>query len=89
MRCAPTSSRSSSSIAPSPWADKALLRLAQLDYGGGKYDGTIEKVRRFFADYPGSTVLPAAALWGARAAFDRDQMQQACDWLTKRHRRLG
>jgi cell division septation protein DedD len=67
----------------SAWADKALLRLAQLDYGSGKFDGTIEKVRRFFADYPSSTVLPAAALWGARAAFDRQEMPQACDWLTK------
>lgn len=67
----------------SVWADKALLRLAQLDYGGGKYDGTIEKVTRFFTDYPTSSVLPAAALWGARAAFDRQQMQQACDWLTR------
>jgi cell division septation protein DedD len=67
----------------SAWADKALLRLAQLDYGGGKLDGTIEKVGRFFADYPASPLLPAAALWGARAAFDRQQMQQACDWLTR------
>jgi len=67
----------------SAWADKALLRLAQLDYGGGKYDGTIEKVHRFFTDYPNSNLLPSAALWGARAAFDRQQMQQACDWLTR------
>ena len=67
----------------SDWADKALLRLAQLDYGGGKLDGTIEKVSRFFTDYPASPLLPAAALWGARAAFDRQQMQQACDWLTR------
>ena len=67
----------------SAWADKALLRLAQLDYGGGKLDGTIEKVGRFFTDYPSSPLLSAAALWGARAAFDRQQMQQACDWLTR------
>ncbi len=67
----------------SAWADKALLRLAQLDYGGGKLDGTIEKVGRFFTDYPSSPLLPAAALWGARAAFDRQHMQQACDWLTR------
>jgi cell division septation protein DedD len=67
----------------SAWADKALLRLAQLDYGSGKYDGTIEKVTRFFTDYPTSSALPAAALWGARAAFDRQQLQQACDWLTR------
>jgi cell division septation protein DedD len=67
----------------SAWADKALLRLAQLDYGSGKLDGTIEKVHRFFTDYPTSSLLPAAALWGARAAFDRQQMQQACDWLTR------
>lgn len=67
----------------SPWAEKAMLRLAQLDYGGGNSESAVARVRRIFKDYPNSTILPTAALWGSRAAFDRKEMQLACDWLTK------
>lgn len=65
----------------SAWADKALLRLAQLDYGTGDTEGAINRIRRLMADYPGSSVLATAALWGARAAFERDDQEQACQWL--------
>jgi hypothetical protein len=34
-----------------------------------------------FTDYPQSSTIPAAALWGARAAFALQQVQQACDWI--------
>jgi cell division septation protein DedD len=67
----------------SHWADKALLRLAQLDYGTGNLDGVEQKVTRLFTDYPISPILPSAALWGARAAFERQHIQQACTWLDK------
>lgn len=67
----------------SAWADKALLRLAQLDYGGGNTQGAVERMRRLFNDYPTSSVLPTAALWGSRAAFERKEMQLGCDWLAK------
>jgi len=67
----------------SPWADKAQVRLAQLAYGNGDMADVIARVTRLFADYPGSPVIPTAALWGARAAFEQQKMQQACDWLTR------
>ncbi|HEY4100510.1 MAG TPA: DNA polymerase III subunit delta [Gemmatimonadales bacterium] len=67
----------------SAWADKALLRLAQLDYGNGDMTSVMNRVTRLFTDYPASPVIPNAALWGARAAFDRQKLQQGCDWLTR------
>jgi hypothetical protein len=67
----------------SAWADRALLRLAQLDYGTGDTQGTMNRVARLMADYPQSTMIPAAALWGARAAFERREDALACDWLAR------
>jgi len=67
----------------SRWADKALLRLAQLDYGTGNLDGVEQRVARLFSDYPASPILATAALWGARAAFERQHLQLACTWLAK------
>ena len=67
----------------SAWADKALLRLAQLDYGTGDTAGTIDRVRRLMADYPQSPVLSYAALWGSRAAFERQDNGLACEWLER------
>lgn len=67
----------------SVWADDALLRLAQLDYGAGNPDAVLARVRRLMNDYPTSPVIPSAALWGARAAFERQQVATACGWLTR------
>lgn len=67
----------------SPWADKAQLRLAELSYGEGQMDDVLVRVTRLFTDYPGSPTIPTAALWGARAAFEQQKLQQACDWLTR------
>jgi len=67
----------------SPWADKAQLRLAELSYGEGLMDDVMTRVSRLFIDHPSSPVIPTAALWGARAAFDDQKLQQACDWLTR------
>lgn len=67
----------------SVWADKALLRLAQLDFGTGDTEGAINRVRRLMTDYPASEVLASAALWGARAAFERRDYATACPWITR------
>lgn len=67
----------------SPWADKAQLRLTELSYGEGEMDDVVTRVTRLFTDYPSSPVIPTAALWGARAAFELQKIQQACDWLTR------
>jgi hypothetical protein len=65
----------------SPWADNALLGLAQLDYAGGNPDGTMRNVDQLISDYPGSDVLAEASFWGSRAAFDRNDPRRACAWL--------
>src|SRR5690606_32845064 len=67
----------------SEWADKSLLRLAQLDFGTGDAAAAVNRVRRLMQDYPSSGVLASAALWGARAAFELQQTGQACEWLAR------
>jgi cell division septation protein DedD len=73
----------------SRWADKALLRLAQLDYGAGNSETAVLRVKRLFADYPESAVIPVASLFGARAAFERRDGALACDWLTRGIQQVG
>jgi len=76
-------SRVAIEFSSSAWADKALLRLAQLDYGSGNSEAAVNRMRRLFNDYPNSSILPTAALWGSRAAFDRKELQLGCDWIAK------
>lgn len=76
-------------FADSPWADKAILRLAQLDYGSGNSESAVIRVRRLFTNYPDSPVLPVAALFGARAAFERRDGRLACDWISSGLRLVG
>ena len=73
----------------SDWADRALLRLAQLDYGTGDTEGTINRIRRLMSDYPNSGVVAEATLWGARAAFERADQATACAWLEIGISRVG
>lgn len=73
----------------SPWADKSILRLAQLDYGSGNSETSAMRIKRLFTDYPESAVIPTAALFGARAAFERRDGALACDWLTRGLQQVG
>ncbi|MDP9143991.1 MAG: hypothetical protein M3N43_04740, partial [Actinomycetota bacterium] len=68
-------------FASSGWADNALLQLAQLDYASGNAEAAQRQVGQLMADYPESDVLAEAALWGARAAFDRNDPRMACAWV--------
>jgi cell division septation protein DedD len=70
-------------LSTSAWADKALVRLAQLEYGYGNMDKVVTDITRLFDDYPRSPVLSTGALWGARAAFTQQKAPLACTWLTK------
>ena len=65
----------------SPWADDALLRLAQIDFAANDQSGAVRNLEAIRQDYPGSPLLPAAALWAARAHFALDDSRAACDWL--------
>lgn len=65
----------------SPWADDALLLLAQSDYAGGNLPGTVRDLERIRKDFPASPILPKAAVWAARTYFDMGNQRAACGWL--------
>jgi hypothetical protein len=65
----------------SPWADDALLELAQLALAAGNPSAGFDLAQRLRADYPGSDLRPRAALWAARAAFETGEPRTACRLL--------
>jgi DNA polymerase-3 subunit delta len=67
----------------SSWADDALLRLVQLDYASGNLDGAGRNLERIRQDYPGSSLTPQAAYWGARTYFDQKKPDLACRWISE------
>jgi hypothetical protein len=73
----------------SPWADDALLRLAQIRYVSHDPLGTVRAVERLRADYPASQLLPAAAYWAARASVDLNDVDAACEWVSLGLSRAG
>lgn len=65
----------------SPWADDALLRLAQLYEAQVDPASAIQQVERLRRDYPESPLLPRAEFVGARAAFDLRDTGRACGYI--------
>lgn len=65
----------------SPWADDALLRLAQLFEAQNDPAGAVQAVERLRRDYPDSPVLPQAEFVGARAAFDLRDATRGCGYV--------
>jgi sporulation related protein len=53
----------------SPWADDALLRLAQLDFAQSDPAGAAQAAERLRRDYPDSPLKAKADFWGARGYF--------------------
>lgn len=68
-------------FAGSPWADNALLQLAQMSYANGDLAGTERNLERLRNDYPTSDVLGPASLWAARAYFAQGNTAAGCGWL--------
>jgi cell division septation protein DedD len=66
----------------SSWADDALLRLALLDYADGNPANALQKLDRIRSDYPGSPLIPMAAYWAAKSAFDLKKLAEGCQWLS-------
>jgi hypothetical protein len=67
----------------SPWADDALLRLAQMDFAARNYAGTVRGAEQIRADNPSSVLLPSAAYWAARADFELGKDAEGCDWIAR------
>ena len=76
-------SRLALDFSTSPWADKALVRWAQLEYGFNNMEKVVTEITHLVEDYPNSPALAVGTLWGARAAFSLQKMQLGCGWLTK------
>lgn len=67
----------------SPWADDALLRLAQLDFAARNYAGTVRGAEQLRADDPSSPLIPSASYWAARAEFELGKAAEGCAWVTR------
>jgi len=67
----------------SPWADDALLRLAQMDFASRNFAGTVRGAEQIRANDPSSTLIPSAAYWAARASFELGKTADACGWIAR------
>lgn len=65
----------------SPWADDALLRLAQLFEAQNDPGSAVQSVERLRRDYADSPLLFRADFVGARAAFDLRDESRGCGYL--------
>jgi hypothetical protein len=65
----------------SPWADDALLRLAQLSFARSDLPAVGRHTERLAADYPASEVLAQASVWAAQAAFRSRDVPGGCRWV--------
>jgi hypothetical protein len=65
----------------SSWADKALLRIAQLSFASGDAATTFSSAERVITDYPFSPVRAQAAYWAGRAQIDLGNLPIACRYL--------
>jgi cell division septation protein DedD len=65
----------------SPWAEPAMIALAQLDYANGDPAAAARTLEKFRTDHATSSLYTVAALWGARAGFDVNDPRAACQWV--------
>lgn len=73
----------------SPWAEPAMIALAQLDYANGDPTAAMRTLEKFRTDHATSTLYAVAALWGARAGFDLNDPKAACQWVSEGMARPG
>lgn len=62
----------------SPRAEDALIRLAQLEIARGNYDAALRHLGRLALEHPDSPARARAGYWGARALFDKKDIQGGC-----------
>ncbi|MDH3495289.1 MAG: tetratricopeptide repeat protein [Gemmatimonadota bacterium] len=73
----------------SPWADDALLRMAQLSFAARDLATARRSADRVLADYPFSDVRAAAAYWAARVRLEEAQLAEACPLLDQAVQEAG
>jgi hypothetical protein len=65
----------------SAWADRALLRLAQLSFAAGDYASARRSAERILMDYPLSEVLAHASFWVGRSQIELGNPVEGCQRL--------
>jgi tetratricopeptide (TPR) repeat protein len=73
--------RTSVEFSQSAWADRALLRIAQLSFAGGDLNAAFRSAERVLTDYPLSPVRAQASFWAGRAQLDLGDLPAACRLL--------
>jgi cell division septation protein DedD len=81
--------RVTAEYAASTWADRSLLRLAQLDFASNDLESAARNLERLRLDYPTSPVYAQAAFWAGRIYFDLRRAPSACRWLAEGLARVG
>jgi hypothetical protein len=74
--------RTSVEYSESAWADRALLRVAQITFAAGDLNTAYQSAQRVLTDYPFSPVRATAAFWAGRAQLDLGDLPGACRNLT-------
>lgn len=72
----------------SPRAAEALLRLAQLELARGDRAGARRHLERLLREYPDGTLIPRAAFWSARMAFEDGHAVRGCEALAIARQRV-
>lgn len=70
----------------SSWADRALLRLAQLAFAAGDAQGALRSSQRILTDYPLSEVHAEANFWAGRAYLELGNAEEGCRLLSEAER---
>ncbi|UCF40072.1 MAG: SPOR domain-containing protein [Gemmatimonadota bacterium] len=65
----------------SAWADRALLRLAQMAFASGDFASARRSAERILMDYPLSEVLAHAAFWAGRSQIELGSPLEGCQLL--------
>ena len=73
----------------SPWADRSLLRLAQLAFADGELTAARRYTDRVLLDYPTSPVRAEAAFWAGRSEFDLNNPNAGCRYMEQAQREAG
>ena len=73
----------------SPWADDALLRIAQLLFASRDLPAAQRSADRLLSDYPLSDVRAPAAYWAGRIRIEQGLIADACPLLRQAESEAG
>ena len=67
----------------SDWADRSLLRMAELRFAAGELLSAARSAERILLDYPFSDKLARAAYWAGRSRLELGDSERGCSHLRR------